>query len=212
MTPEITQSTGSLEDALYALAVAKPVPDAAVLDDVVRQYPDHAAKLTDMAIALALEAIADRINDPVLPEVTGRSEAVANAMSRFHNRLYKVRMSEQAAKTKMAATVNPFVSLVNTTLREFGRSIGANTVFAIKLRDSLIDHETMTEGFRKHVAAKARAPLDVLMAHFARPPEIPQAVHYKADEKPTATKKQSFEEAVRSSGLTPEQQAFLLGL
>jgi hypothetical protein len=212
MITEITRNAGSLEDALYALAVAKPVPDAAVLDDMVRQYPDHAAKLTEVAVALALEAIAERIDEPVLPEVKGRSEAVANAMSRFHNRLYKVKMSEQAAKAKAAAPANPFVSLGQTTLREFGASIGANTVFAIKLRDRIIDHETMTKGFTQHIADKARAPLDVVIAHLALPTAMPAGVRYKADEKPAAAKKQSFEEAVRSSGLTPEQQAFLLGL
>jgi hypothetical protein len=36
--------------------------------------------------------------------------------------------------------------------------------------------------------------------------------HYKAEQKPETRRKQSFEEAVRSSGLTPEQQAFLLSL
>jgi hypothetical protein len=212
MTTQATHNVSTLEDALYALAVAKPVPDAAVLDDLVRQYPEHAATLTNMAVALALEAMTDPLNDPVLPEIAGRSEAVANAMSRFHNRLYKVKMTETAAKAKAAAPVNPFVSLGHATLREFGASIGANTVFAIKLRDRHIDHETMTKGFGQYVADKARAPLDVVLAHFARPAEIQSAVHYKADEKPVAGKKQSFEEAVRSSGLTPEQQAFLLGL
>jgi len=93
-----------------------------------------------------------------------------------------------------------------------GTNIGANTVFAIKLRDRLIDHETMTKGFEQHIANKAQVPLDVLKAHFARPPVTQSFVHYKADEKPAAANKQSFEEAVRSSSLTPEQQKFLLGL
>jgi hypothetical protein len=213
MITEFTRNASSLEDALYALAVAKPVPDAAVLDDVVRQYPEHAARLTDMAVALALEAIADQIEEPVLPEVAAQSDAVVSAMSRFHNRLYEVRASEQAAPAK-AATVpaNPFASLNTIALRNFGTSIGANTVFAIKLRDRIIELETMTKGFQQHVADRARVPLDMIVAHLAGPSEMPIAVHYKANEKPVVGKKQTFEEGVRSSGLTPEQQKFLLGL
>lgn len=212
MMTEIIHNADTLEDALYALAVAKPVPDAAILDDLVRQYPDYADELTDMAVALALEALAERVDDVALPEVAGRSEAVASAMSRFHNRLYKVKASAKSTKTKAAAPANPFTSFDKTALREFGANIGANTVFAIKLRDRLIDHETMTKGFQRYIASKAGVPLEVMVAHFARPAEIPAAVHYKADAKPVAGKRQSFEEAVHGSGLTAEQQVFLLGL
>jgi hypothetical protein len=211
MTENI-QGAETLSDALYALAVAKPVPDAAVLDDFVRRYPQHAAKLTDMAVALALDALEDSGSDPVLHETSGISEAVASAMSRFHNRLYIVNTSERVAQAKLAAATNPFASFDRARLREFGNQIGANTIFAMKLRDGVIDHESMTEGFRKHVAHKARAPVDVLVAHFARPAALSAYNHYKAEQKPEAGRKQSFEDAVRNSGLTPEQQAFLLGL
>jgi hypothetical protein len=213
MIAEFTQGASSLEDALYALAVAKPVPDAAVLDDVVRHYPEHAAKLTDMAVVLALEAIADQSEEPVLPEVATQSDAVVSAMSRFHNRLHRVRASEEASREKAAtAPANPFASLDTAALRNFGTSMGANTVFAIKLRDRNIELETMTKGFRRHIADKAHVPLDTIVAHLAGPSVMPMAVHYKANEKPVAGKKQSLEEAVRSSGLTLEQQKFLLGL
>lgn len=134
-------------------------------------------------------------------------------MSRFHNRLYLVNASGNAAKAKLATkAANPFASLNRAELRDFASCIGGNTVFAIKLRDSVIDHKTMTDGFRKHVADKIGAPLDVVLAHLARPAEIPTRIHYKAEQKPESLRKQSFEEAVRSSGLTVEQQAFLLGL
>jgi hypothetical protein len=213
MNTEITRGAGSLEDALYALALVKPVPDAAVLDDLVRRHPKHAAALTDMAVELALDALADLDDDPVPAETSGTSRAVANAMSRFHNRLYSVRTAERAAKAKAAAEVpNPFASLDRAELRGFGGRLGANTVFAMKLRDRDIEHDTMTEGFRKHVADTAHAPLDVVVAHFAGQSAMAAHAHYKADQKPVAGKKQSFEEAVRNSGLTPEQQAFLLSL
>jgi hypothetical protein len=213
MNTETIRSAGSLQDALYALALAKPVPDAAVLDDLVRSYPHYAAQLTDMAVELALEALADRDEKPALGDVSGTSPAVGRAMSRFQNRLYAVTKARRAANINTAPeSPNPLTSLGRAELRGLGSRLGGNTVFAMKLRDRVIDHDTMTEGFRKHVADTMRAPLDVVIAHFAGRSELAAHAHYKAEQKPEIGKKQSFEEAVRSSGLTPEQQAFLLSL
>jgi len=213
MNTETIRSAGSLQDALYALALAKPVPDAAVLDDLVRRYPHYAAQLTDMAVELALEALADRDEKPLLGDVSGTSPAVSRAMSRFQNRLYAVTKARQPANINTAPeSPNPFASLDRAELRGLGSRIGCNTVFALKLRDRVIDPETMTEGFRRHVADTMKAPLDVVIAHFVGRSAMAAHAHYKAEQKPETGRKQSFEEAVRSSGLTAEQQAFLLSL
>ena len=213
MNTQAIRSAGSLQDALYALALAKPAPDAAVLDDLVRRYPQHAAQLTDMAVALALDVLADRDEEPLVEDVSGTSPAVARAMSRFHNRLYTVKNTSQATNTNAAAeNANPFSSLDRAELRCLGGRLGGNTVFAMKLRDRVIDSGTMTEGFRRHVANTMGAPLEVVVAHFAGRSEMTAHAHYKAEQKPVIGRQQSFEEAVRSSGLTSEQQAFLLSL
>jgi hypothetical protein len=54
----------------------------------------------------------------------------------------------------------------------------------------------------------------VVVAHFALDGGAPMATRqfFKADAKPAATTQQSFEEAVRNSGLTDEQQQHLLSL
>ena len=212
-TQTTIRSAGSLQDALYALALAKPVTDAAVLDDLVCRYPKYATQLTDMAVELALEALADRDEEPMLEDVSRTSAAVGRAMSRFQNRLYAVTKSRQPANANLTSeNTNPFSSLARTELRGLGGRLGGNTVFAMKLRDRVIDLDTMTEGFRRHVADTMHAPLDVVIAHFAGRSEMTAHAHYKAEQKPEIGRKQSFEDAVRSSGLTPEQQAFLLSL
>jgi hypothetical protein len=212
ITPTI-RSAGSLQDALYALALAMPIADAAVLDDLVRRYPQYAAQLTDMAVELALEALANSDEEATHEDTSGTSAAVGRAMSRFQNRLYAVKEARLSANTNTAPeSLNPFSSLNRAELRDVAGRLGGNTVFAMKLRDCVIDPDTMTEGFRKHVAETMHAPLDVVIAHFAGQSQMAAHAHYKAEQKPETGRKQSFEEAVRSSGLTPEQQAFLLSL
>lgn len=69
---EIIQSADPLRDVLYALAIAAPAPDASVLDDLVRRYPQHAAELTDMAVALALDHLHESGTEAASPEITGQ--------------------------------------------------------------------------------------------------------------------------------------------
>ena len=101
MTTTITRDNAGLRDALYALSLAQPVPNAAMLDDVIRQYPAYASELTEAAIAIALDALVE--DDDFAPQADAdTSPAVLRAMSRFHNRLHAIK-TERAPETKGAA-------------------------------------------------------------------------------------------------------------
>jgi hypothetical protein len=185
----------SLQDAKYHLALSKSVPDAEVLDELVRSFPEHAQELTEFAIDLALDAIGES-EETLLAVPEQNSPAVSRAISRFHNRLYVERKADSSQGRE--------------ELRTFARNINGNLPFVMKLRDRQIDADTIPEGFTKLVSKELDVPLDLVVAHFRAPAEIRQSAHFKADEKPEANLKQGFEEAVRNSGLTLEQQAFLL--
>lgn len=214
MAPRVTETLTPLRDVLYAFALAKPVPDAELLDDFVRRYPEYAADLTDFAIELILDdasSEAENENAPV-ETVTVMDPAVSRAMSRFQNRLYAI---QQAKKERpIAAPVeNPFATLDRSGFRSLAQRLKANTVFVAKLRDRQIDPDTMTDGFRQRVADELQVPPDVVVAHFAAQPQVQaRSQYYKADQKPEAGDQQTFEEAVRSSNLTPDQQRYLLSL
>jgi hypothetical protein len=214
MIAEINRATTRLDDALYALAQAGSIPSAAALDKLVHQYPDHAERLTEMAIELALDVLDDESNEEANVVSTGEtSPAVAEAMSHFHNRLYAVKTAERAAITRAdVPLLNPFASLDRSQLRSLGQCLNANTVFVLKLRDRLIEAETIPASFRERLAEELKAPVDIVAAHFSGRAEVAQHVHYKANQKPEAGKKQPFEEAVRNSGLSVEQQLYLLSL
>ena len=213
MTTTQTRSATPLRNALYELALAKAQPDAELLDEFVRRYPEHASALTDFAIELALDSLTEAEGPEEESASSATNASVSKAMSRFHNRLYAVQHERSAAARGLETVVdNPFAAFDRSGLRQIGHRLNVNNVFVMKLRDRQIDENTMPEGFRRRVAEELGASLDVVVAHFAGQAQIQPGVHFKADEKPGAGAKQTFEEAVRSSGLTAEQQAYLLGL
>jgi hypothetical protein len=217
-----TLSVPALREALYMLALTKEIPDANALDDVVRQFPQYNDELTEFAISIAADALRGD-SDLVAAEAqidTGTVSASVNrAMSRFQNRLFAMTSGQRPAsavvdKSAATAPTNPIADLSRDEFRAFAQRIKANTVFAMKLRDRRVVPTTMTPGFQQHVAVGLRAPIDVVVAHFAAAQTGgPRASRfYKSDGKPTESGQQTFEEAVRSSGLTDNQQCYLLGL
>ena len=226
MTMTLISSAAPLREALYALSLAKRVPDAELLDDVVRRFPQHADALTDFAIDLAMDALhgevdAEKAEAAIDP--TRVSPAVSRAMSHFQTRLYAASQAANQSAPKAAEAgpsgraaaeaPNPFAALSRAEFRAFAERIGANAALVAKLRDRQIEPGTMTDGFRQLVAAEIAAPLDVVVAHFAARHTTPQGRQFfKADGKPNADLRQSFADAVRSSGLSEEQQRRLLGL
>ena len=208
----------ALREAFYVLSTAQDVPDARLLDDIVRRYPQFGQELTDFAIAIAVDALrggraveaAEAAIDPTVV-----SPAVSRAMSHFQNRLHAV--AADAARVKstrvsIADAPNPFSALQRSEYRAFAARLNANAVFVGKLRDRQIDPATMTPGFQSRVAEELKAPLDVVVAHFAARQAAPTGQFFKAEGKPATGIQQSFEESVRSSGLSEAQQKFLLEL
>jgi hypothetical protein len=212
MTNTPSRNPIPLRNVLYELALAKPTPDAALIDEFVRRYPEYASDLTEYAIELALDAIAAPHEPTDMPAAL-MSPSAARAMGRFHACLSTVRKGAAVEAIGAApAVANPFATLDRPAMRVLAQRLRANTVFVMKLRDRLITGDTMPEGFLRRIADELGVLRETLVAHFAAPASIPSTAHFKADAKPEAGAKQTFEEAVRSCGLTPEQQQALLNL
>jgi hypothetical protein len=203
-----------LRDVLYAFSLAKAVPDVELLDDFVRRYPGYATEITDFAVEIAIDAPRGDIEvEESAPKIT---PAVSRAMSRFQNRLFELRQDERGDRgnfvTARSSAENPFYALDREGFRRLANQLNANVLFVAKLRDRVIDHHTMSAGFQKRVADELSVPLDVVIAHFAAQAEVRTSQLYKSEQKPTVGIQQSFEEAVRSSGLAVEQQQTLLSM
>ena len=105
-----TNAKTPLRDVLYAFSMTKPIPDAELLDQFIRRYPEYRAALIEFATDVAIDNL--RGDDDALPEnaATTVSPAVARAMSRLQNQLYAVRqIKARSAESKSLAVVeNPF--------------------------------------------------------------------------------------------------------
>lgn len=209
----------SLRAACYELSMAKDIPDAGLLDDLVRRYPQFGAELTEFAISIAMDALRERAGeqDPEVEEDDAVSPAVSRAMSRFHNRLHAESVKSKAISDERSAmeAPNPFSALSREQFRQVAVRLNTTTRFVMKLRDRQIDPKTITPGFRRRTAQELKVPLDVMNAHFnaRRVASAGAAAQFhKADGKPAPGVLQSFEEAVRTSGMSEEQQRDLLVL
>ena len=210
-----TEPNASLQDAIYALSLAVRVPDAELLDAFVRRYPEHAAALTEFAIELTRDAMLEGHEELELPaDPEAVSPAVSRAMSQFQNRLFVVRNGQAAGAPLRAITSpvpNPFGSLDRKGFRALASRLNANIVLLAKLRDRQIDPATMPPEFCRRIAEEMDEPLENLTAHFRAPIEAAHARQfYKSEGKPASEPRQTFEEAVRGSGLSPQQRRRLL--
>lgn len=218
MSQTLSASPRALREAFYTLSTAQAIPDAKLLDDLVRQYPHFGGELTEFAISIAVDALrGDRVVEAAEAAIdpSAVSPAVSRAMSHFQNRLHAVTAGAAqpvSSPTNVTDAPNPFIGIPRSEFRAFAGRLNANAVFVGKLRDRQIDPTTMTPGFRKQVADELKAPLNVVVAHFAARQAISAGQFFKADGKPSTGAQQSFEEAVKSSGLSEEQQRYLLGL
>lgn len=211
MMQESRRYPAELEEALYAFATAPQGPTAKDLDELTRRFPTFAHELTDIAVELALEALTQDEHVDVIEEAT--SPAISRAMSNFNNRLYEIEAQKRGLETKSAMpNQGPFASLRPDGIAALATRLGANRLFVVKLRDRLINPETISKGFRSFLAKCMSLSVGEINLHLDAQPTLAYGTRYKSAEKPTADARQSFEEAVKSSNLTEDQQTRLLEL
>lgn len=217
MTSLANRSSSPLRDVLYEFSMAKDVPDAELLDQFVKAYPEYAAMITDFAIDIAVDALRSKAS-PAVEAAATVSPEVSRAMSVYQNALYAKSMKAKAAtvesKAESEATDCPnlFAGLDRKGFRALAARLKMDTVLLMKLRDRLIDPRTITEGFRQYLAEGLNVTKKAVDAFFAEKPTRLAPQFYKSESKPELQAPQSFEEAVRAAGLDDAQKTFLLEL
>jgi hypothetical protein len=204
-----------LDDVLNAFALAKAAPDTETLEEFTRKYPAYADVLTEFAVALLLDdAIPDEADADAADDDDAVSPAVSRAISFFQNAVYELENKPAAPLRSVAQPKNIFADMDRARFRSVASGLHANNTFMIKVRDRTMEPDSVTSrtGFCRKVAEETSAPIDLVIAHFKGPQVIARGQHFKSDNKPALARRETFEEAVRNSGLSEEQQAYLLAL
>lgn len=220
MTPTTAHTDAHYQDAILELIEADRLPDAELVENVVNQYPEFASEITEFAVELALDMLVNTDDDQVTPiDLKEVSPMVARAISNFENELF-LREQDLASDDESSTSApevkmnDPFTSMDRKGFRAFAAAIHASTVFAIKIRDRQIKLTTIPLRYLEIIADSLRINIDQLEGYLSqRNGRLTSGTQFfKADERPDHDLQQSFDDAVADSGMTDEQQQFLLGL
>ncbi len=220
MTPNTAQSELFLQDAILELMEANRLPDAQLVEDIVSEYPDFAAEITEFAVELAIDMLvnSDRDEDAVVVQ-DDVSPLVSRALSNFENELFLRDDSSKsddviARVAPEVDSIDPFADMDRKSFSQFARSIHANKVFALKLRDRQIRPDTIPHRYFELISECLKIRLDQLFTYFNGQDRRPAmgTQFFKADDRPNHDLQQSFDEAVESSGLTDDQKRYLKSL
>ena len=171
----------------FALSDQEPLNDRLAL--FISAYPQYAASFARLAREL---------------EAFHAAPATELTQSEASEQLLALQVAIRAVDAAGAA--DPFEMLSPAQLKGLAAHLNANSIFVTRLKDRLIDTAGMSEGFISAIAIFLSDSLENVRASLARPPQIAAGTAFKVKGKPTAVPKQSFEEALKASGLTQEQQ------
>lgn len=171
-------STHTREDILNEFAMDFE-PGAGVLQRYLSRYPEYSLQLVDLARELSREF------DDDTPLSTDDLAAVDAGMSR----LQKAWISLQALQAAPAKTFTDAV-----------KKLGLPIQVGLALREHRIEASTVSSRALAKLAQALDAPVDVLLAHMALPPQKSQLRASKSSTKPVAAEKVSLERILREAG------------
>ena len=186
----------SEEEVLLAFSV-EPTHDRKTLEQYLTDYPEHAKAL----IACSIELMVDATRS--VETVATSENAVELAWHRFQSAV---------SQPEEAPVLNPFATLNPTAFKSLAKQLGINNLLLIRLRDRAIDATTIPRRFVQRLATELGATTDAVTAYLRSPPAMVSGHSFRSTVKPAVTQQISFEKAVETSQLTPDQQDALKAL
>jgi uncharacterized protein (DUF2384 family) len=171
-------STHTCEDVLNALAMDFE-PGAGVLQRYLSQYPEYSLQLVDLARELSREF------DDDMPLSANDIAALESGM----RRIQRASISLQALQAAPAKTFTDAV-----------KALGLPIQVGLALRECRIEASTVPSRALAKLAQALQAPVEVLLAYLALPPQTSQLRASKSSTKPVAAEKVSLERILREAG------------
>lgn len=186
-------SDRSEEEVLLAFSV-EPTHDRKTLEKYLTDYPEH----TKALIACSIELMVDATRS--LETVATSEKAVDQAWQRFQSAV---------GQPEEASVPNPFATLNPTAFKSLAKKLDINNLLLIRLRDRAIVATTIPRRFVQRLATELGSTTDIIMEYLRSPPAMVSAHSFRSTVRPEVTEQISFEKAVETSQLTPDQQEAL---
>lgn len=184
------------ESVLMAFSM-EPRHGRETLERYIREYPQHATALIDCSIDLLQEPPADDA-----PATVVSDSAVDKAWQRF----------ERAVQQPDAEVANPFAKLNTSSFKSLARSLDVSNLFLMRVRDRAISAATIPARFVEKLASELGSTAQAVGAYLQGPPGMVSGHAFRSSMKPSVGEQLTFDQAVATSQLTPEQQATLKAL
>lgn len=190
---------------------AASAPNPAVLDAFCRRYPQYARDLASYAVQWLIGDALAATSPAGEADYSVSSPLVSRAISRFHDRLRAHEAAKGGPENTGKQMRNPFEGLAVARKREIRDELGLDQALFAKFQNRLIEAATVPRQLVERFARLLDTTPDIFLGHLAGPPVMHAAAEFKSQEKPSAaTRKESFEEAVRKSSLDEEKKQALL--
>ena len=183
-------SDRSEEEVLLAFSV-EPTHDRETLERYLTEYPEHARALVACSIELMVDATRS------VETVATSDNAVDRAWQRFQS---------VVSQPEEVSVLNPFATLNPAAFKSLAKKLGINNLLLIRLRDRAIIAATIPRRFVQRLASELGATTDAVMDYLRSPPAMVSGHSFRSTVKPAVTEQISFEKAVETSQLTPDQQ------
>lgn len=189
-------SQSERETVLYAFAI-EPVHDRATLDRYLASHPELTEELIDLSAELRLNEALGTTPHTDFPDA-GAKEAWAEFLN------------ARPAKSAAESNINLLAQYEGAAFVALAKSLNVPRSILTALRDGLVVPASIPRGFLRRLAAAMTVEIDTLRTSLVRESEVPAALAFKSDTKPSAQCQMTFRELVHRTPMTDEQRASLL--
>lgn len=184
------------EAVLHAFAV-EPAHDRETLERYLKAHPDLAEELIDLSSELRLaEGLGvERVGEVLDPGADAAWEEFLGC---------------KPAEAACGEAANPFARYRGAAFATLAQSLNVPRSILTALRDGLVEPQSVPRGFLTRFAEATGTSIDSTVRYLSRPQQVPGALAFKSDAKPSHQGRTTFRSLVQHTAMTDEQRLLLL--
>lgn len=183
------------KEAVFDAFAAEPVHDRTTLVRYVRDYPDLARELIDIAAELRLSEDVGESSDGII-----RDTKLNTAWENFF----------AAKPTASPAAVDIFAQFKGQAFARLAGQLDIPRSILSAVRDRLIVPSSIPSGFILRFSEATRMTVDQVNAYLAQDSRAPLGLAFKSDEKPSQKGQVTFRQLVDNTAMSESQRLLLL--